>query len=436
MNAARCTRRVVPRSTRTPSRIIRYAVLATLLAGCGDGAGITDPPGALAPRRALASLTPATNGKIAFASNRSGLGLYLMNPDGSGITPLAASSLALPDWSPDGSRIAFGCNGEICVINADGSGLDQLTTNAVARHPSWSGDGTKLVFESARDGNDEIYVMNADGSGQTNITNDPGSDREPAWSPDGTKIAFTHEQPGPSQIWVMNPDGTGRLQLTTTGGINDVPAWSPDGTKIVWHSTWTGSHLWVMSANGSAQTVLTTTVADLNIFPAWSPDGTKIVFARLRSGDFDLWVVNADGSAETQLTSGPAADVTPAWQPVPLDSDGDGVPNATDLCPGTPPGESVDADGCIPQQSIGLLDGQVDALLNDATLSSAQATGLTDKLAAALASIESGRTTSACGQLASFINQVSALVNSGALSPQTGAALQATASAARVQIGC
>jgi hypothetical protein len=235
----------------------------------------------------------------------------------------------------------------------------------------------------------------------------------------------------------MNPDGTAPTRLTNTFGLNDVPAWSPDGSKIVWHSTRdpSGSHLWVMNADGSAQTKLTSTSADLNIFPAWSPDGTKIAFSRLRNGDFDIYLVNADGSAETQLTSGAAADFMPAWQPI-LDSDSDGVPNTRDLCRNTPAGSIVDADGCIPQQRIGQLDAQIDALLSDGTLTPDQAAGMNDKLTAALASIDAGRNTAACGQLGALINQVGALVNSGALSAQSGAELRAAASATQVQIGC
>jgi len=55
------------------------------------------------------------------------------------VTQLATSNATLPDWSPDGTKLAFACNSEICVINADGSGVTQLTTNAVATHPSWCG---------------------------------------------------------------------------------------------------------------------------------------------------------------------------------------------------------------------------------------------------------------------------------------------------------
>ena len=49
--------------------------------------------------------------------------------------------------------------------------------------PSWSPDGGRIAFDSLRDGNGEIYVMNADGSGQTRLTDNPASDGSPSWSP-------------------------------------------------------------------------------------------------------------------------------------------------------------------------------------------------------------------------------------------------------------
>jgi len=67
-------------------------------------------------------------------------------------------------------------------MNADGSGQTRLTYNmATDQSPDWSPDGSKIAFYSNRDGNYEIYVMNADGSGQTRLTSNTAIDEEPDW---------------------------------------------------------------------------------------------------------------------------------------------------------------------------------------------------------------------------------------------------------------
>jgi Tol biopolymer transport system component len=69
-------------------------------------------------------------------------------------------------------------------MNSDGSGQQRLTYNeAFDGAPSWSPDGTRLVFASDRDGNLEIYVMSSDGTDPKNITNSDSVDRKPSWRP-------------------------------------------------------------------------------------------------------------------------------------------------------------------------------------------------------------------------------------------------------------
>jgi TolB protein len=91
---------------------------------------------------------------------------------------------ACPVWSPDGTRIAYTKNGDIFVINADGSGQTKLTDHPAGDwDPRWSPDGSKIVFTTDRDGNREIYVMNPDGSNQTNLTNSAENEEHPSWAP-------------------------------------------------------------------------------------------------------------------------------------------------------------------------------------------------------------------------------------------------------------
>src|SRR6266550_1308471 len=259
--------------------------------------------------------------RIAFLSARDGYwNIYAVNADGSGIIRLTNDS-AYADhdysWSPDGSRLAFSAGRltrDIFVINTDGTGLTRLTTDSLSDFaPAWSPDGSKIAFSSNRDTGDgydlSIYVMTADGSDAIRLTNDSARDSDPNWSPDGSKLAFTRDWPSDtskSGVHVMNADGSG-LQRISQGHS---PRWSPDGTKILF----LGMGIGVSDPNGSGLHRIAVSYDSNPITsPAgWSPDGTKIAFVNLGW----IWVVNADGSGLQNLTPNNVLPMrTPAWRP-------------------------------------------------------------------------------------------------------------------------
>ncbi|HET7274341.1 MAG TPA: Ig-like domain-containing protein [Longimicrobiaceae bacterium] len=270
---------------------------------------------------------------IAFESDRSGnVDIYLMSRTGRGQTNLTGHPAADYGavWSPDGSRIAFlsnrfsGFYPDIFVMNADGTGQTQLTENGIGfLRPGgativWSPDGTRIAFDSFRDGNYEIYVMNADGSGETRLTNHPAFDGVPVWSPVGNKIAFESARDGNYEIYVMNADGSGQDRLTALAEVNEGAIWSPDGEEISFVRYLENAEIYVMKADGSGLRNLTNSTRDDYAPAAWSPDGAKVLFESASVGfpsDYEIYVINADGSGTINLTNSPGTDVDPVWSP-------------------------------------------------------------------------------------------------------------------------
>jgi TolB protein len=90
-------------------------------------------------------------------------------------------------------------------------------------------DGTRIVYVSLVDGDNDIWVMNADGTGQEQLTFNSNNDFWPSWSPDGAFIVFESNMGGNFEIFVINADGTGTPRNLTnySGASDECPSWSP-----------------------------------------------------------------------------------------------------------------------------------------------------------------------------------------------------------------
>ncbi len=153
--------------------------------------------------------------------------IYIINPDGTGERRLTYSGNGknsnIPQWSPDGTLIAFASNREdddgrssIYVMDGDGADVRRLTPVGSRDYfPHWSPDGTRIAFMSSRDGDEEVYVMSPDGSGQQQLTDNDVLDAVFSWSPDG-RLVFTSERDGSPMIYIMQADG-GDVQVIGPG---------------------------------------------------------------------------------------------------------------------------------------------------------------------------------------------------------------------------
>jgi hypothetical protein len=180
---------------------------------------------------------------------------------------------AHPSWSPTGTSIVFHdlASGPDTVLKmlATLTGAPAtltITGPKAASRPAWSPDGLRIAFDCQWPTYMDLCVANADGTGVVHLTNDEQPDQAPAWSPDGRKLAFARYPPGAdnvayAKVAVMD---LATRQITLLGDGAD-PAWSPDGSKLVVAGT---DGLFVMNADGSGRTRLTT---GEHREPAWRP---------------------------------------------------------------------------------------------------------------------------------------------------------------------
>jgi len=266
--------------------------------------------------------------KIAFAArNGRAKELYVMDVDGANRRQLTQDgSIALsPSFSPDGSLLLFtsyrgGSGPRVFVARAAGgrpflvSGRPGLNTSA-----SYSPDGREIACTLSMDGNSEVYLLDPKGGNPRRLTNQRAIDTAPAFSPTGREIAFTSDRAGSPQVYVMDHEGGNARRLTFEVDYTDSPSWSPKGDRIAFVSrTSRGFDIYTCRADGSDARLVVSGGSNEN--PHWSPDGRHLVFSSDRDGAPGIYISDLDGRAPRRVDTGGLSATSPAWSPRPGES--------------------------------------------------------------------------------------------------------------------
>lgn len=277
-----------------------------------------------------------------------------MSPSPSASTPPSTIAI-LPGepWLvyPTPSDVRTG--GGLILVREDGTDRHEILARPNVRldHPDWSPDGSRLAYETwtpdvsnpALD-RVELWVSDVDGSNARQVTTCSSTCFQrawPAWSPDGTRLALVRYDRladgtwGPSALEILDlATGDIRVVTETTDGatVYYTPRWSPDGTRLVagvetftdaTETTLVSAVLAVFEADGSdaAAPQVLTPPGLVARYPDWHPIDDRIVFQASttdpEASTTDLYVIRADGTGLANLTnlgSGAGASM-PTWTP-------------------------------------------------------------------------------------------------------------------------
>jgi len=316
--------------------------------------------------------------EIAFISQRDGGGgAYLMSPLTGSPRKLAVLAEVSPQWSSDGTQLAYvlpvagqGFQAEVLSLASGESRRFPLPGSGNSRWDlTWSPDGRFFAYADGPENAQitQLWLLRSSDGEARAITDGKWNDRSPSWSKDGKYLYFVSNRGGAMDLWRQEigdgvamgepeplttgvgmrtaffaPDGTklaysrGRLvgnlwrvpiredrlatwsdaqQLTFDEAHVELADVSPDGTRIVLSSDRAGNpDLWLMPAGGGELQQLTTDPTP-DWLPRFSPDGSRVAFYAYRSGNRDLWVMPASGGQAKQITRNPAQDFCPSWSP-------------------------------------------------------------------------------------------------------------------------
>ena len=206
---------------------------------------------------------------------------------------------------------------DIAVMGPNGGHVGVLTSSTDNEFdPTWSPDGTEILYVRNQFGNLSVWLMDADGSNQRSVFGSTSED--PSWAPDGDRFVVRSIYLNELVIVELNDerDDYSDVDFIVDSGNPAFPAWSPDGRYIAYvaggasNAPWTGGSLYVYDVAADRSTKIVSGSPGRNMsWPTWGPQSVGIVFAWENAGFLDgargIFAVKRDGGSLSSVVAQP-----------------------------------------------------------------------------------------------------------------------------------
>ena len=270
------------------------------------------------------------NGHIVFTCQifkvQSSNQICIMNADGSDphrLTTDDSRQHYYPSLSPDGLSVVYAAFRvanvyEIYELTLATGAVKQLTDRlGLLNAPEISPDGTQIIFTHWIESTDrnEVWVMRRDGSNPHRVADVTGWD--PTWSPDGTQVLFASNRSGPNQLWAMALDGSGLHQVSNLPALRGRSDWSSQDLIVTYSGEAWKREVFAMNSNGSGQHRISPAGGNSQ-GPSFSPGGQWVAFTAYFDHPNDdhgceIYIMRIDGSDLRRLTDNDYCDYQPRW---------------------------------------------------------------------------------------------------------------------------
>ena len=239
-----------------------------------------------------------------------------------------------PQWTPDGSRIAFSTIRNRRERHILETTLATMQTRSLTQIwgyesvPVYSPVDNRIGFpQNPNSSNMPFFIVDDANHAAESQMLLPRIRRNVVWSPDGQYLAYIMiPEQVENEISTGNTNAIPQPELYTTNLLTGetvhwsenlpnltVPVWSPDSTRIAITTTiFTSGNLHIINLQTGDVTPLPTPISGAQSI-VWSPDGRYLAYTAHERGDFEIFVSDTLTGDFRNVSQNPSFDVSPTW---------------------------------------------------------------------------------------------------------------------------